>query len=195
MLKRCSRCRELKELSKFYKDRSCRDGHHYACKKCHKAYGDHSEQKTQERLLILSEYNKKYYKGKTKQKRKDNKHGNNVFEFDGLLGCSAIGRFYERIALNLFKDSVDVSGKNFLSPYDILINGYRVDVKMKNVNKSRNCWTFVQKKNKKDKVDAYLLFCCNNYKIVKIFLLPSSDSSFYLSLNYLDKYKDFEIPF
>jgi len=38
MTKKCSHCKEYKELAEFHKNKSKKDGHQHACKECRKIY-------------------------------------------------------------------------------------------------------------------------------------------------------------
>ena len=52
--KRCSKCKKIKEISKFYRNRTIKDGHSSQCKNCsRKWYLDNSER--------IREYKRKYY--------------------------------------------------------------------------------------------------------------------------------------
>lgn len=48
MLQICSKCREVKELSEYYKNKNMSLGRNYYCKSCHKAYCQARAKKYQE---------------------------------------------------------------------------------------------------------------------------------------------------
>jgi len=54
MKKKCSKCKEIKSLDKFYKNRKHPDGLHYECKTCHRKYFIENKDK-------IKEYKKQYY--------------------------------------------------------------------------------------------------------------------------------------
>jgi len=65
--KRCSKCKEVKPVSEFYKDRSRPDGYMYSCKACRKVrYAEYREEHREEIAAQRKEYdaayNKEYYK-------------------------------------------------------------------------------------------------------------------------------------
>ena len=45
VVKKCSKCKEVKDVSMFWKNRSCNDGYHWHCKKCAKILKDESNSK------------------------------------------------------------------------------------------------------------------------------------------------------
>ena len=49
-MKRCSRCKEEKPLSEFYRNKNAKDGHTAACKNCNKAYSKRYYQENKETL-------------------------------------------------------------------------------------------------------------------------------------------------
>lgn len=64
-MKKCSRCKEVKELSEFYRDKARKGGRTSHCKSCQKQYeADNKDKKrlyNQARREIKAEYNKQYY--------------------------------------------------------------------------------------------------------------------------------------
>jgi len=61
-MRTCNTCNKEKSLDSFYKDKTCKDGHHKKCKICHKSY-------------IKKHYleNKDYYQNYKKQYNEENK--------------------------------------------------------------------------------------------------------------------------
>ena len=80
-MKVCSKCKEDKELSECYKDKSKKGGHISNCKCCRKKYRDDNKDKMKEYFLNnkekLKEYNKKYH---TENKEKNNERCKNYYE-------------------------------------------------------------------------------------------------------------------
>ena len=81
MDKQCSRCKELKAFSDFFKDKSKKDGHQYACKVCMNNKERMKEKYLKHREKNLAYAKKKYYedielsrlKGRLDYKRKKEK--------------------------------------------------------------------------------------------------------------------------
>jgi len=74
--KRCSKCKQLKPFSRFYKDNRAKDGHCVSCKACHKDYNKSEKGKAKAKRSnqsIKTKAAKKRYaqteKGKTAQLR------------------------------------------------------------------------------------------------------------------------------
>jgi len=81
--KRCSRCKEIKSLSEFHRDKSQKDGLKSYCKSCHKAYNQSERNKAYQKSYAQSPEGKiahKRYaqskKGKTRQNRFFARHPN-----------------------------------------------------------------------------------------------------------------------
>lgn len=89
-MKRCTKCNEIKGLSEFYKDKSCRDGRYVWCKECAKEYhrnrririaervekankrsNDRVDSKASNPVDLVRERKKKYYKEYQEKNRKE----------------------------------------------------------------------------------------------------------------------------
>jgi len=53
--KRCSHCKEIKELSEFHKNKNTKDKHHLCCKSCRRDY-------SQQHKIHIARYGQKWYK-------------------------------------------------------------------------------------------------------------------------------------
>ena len=78
-MKECTKCKEIKSIEEFYKDKNCKDGHQSLCKGCfneiYKIWRKKYPEKIKEWYKTHFEYNKKYYKNnsdKWKRFRKNN---------------------------------------------------------------------------------------------------------------------------
>lgn len=159
--KYCSKCKKTLETKNFYKNRSTKDGLGSWCIKC---------------LLPLHLKQRNEIKAKVRAR--------------GFKGKCEIGRKYELIALNILPGSIDVSGKSFKSPYDILWNGKKIDVKMRNFNKN-NKWQFWSRNTTNS--DYYLLFCCVSGNVEKIIMLPQKYFINGLAIGKLSKYDRYKL--
>lgn len=58
--KRCSKCKQNKPVSEFYRNRARKDGHLEQCKSCRKVY-DKQFNRTEHRQAYLKKYYKEYF--------------------------------------------------------------------------------------------------------------------------------------
>ena len=107
-------------------------------------------------------------------------------------GTTGLGRKYEKLALKILKGAVDCNKISINGKWDIEWNGYKIDVKMRNLNK-RNSWGFTTKPN--PRADYYLLFCVRNDEIVKILFVPKSIFKTSLNVKNNSKYDKYRLFF
>lgn len=71
LLKQCTKCKQEKQLSEFYKDKSKKSGYSSYCKACQKVYDD-SRKNDEERNKRKREQRKQYYKNNKEKEDKRN---------------------------------------------------------------------------------------------------------------------------
>ena len=135
MMKRCSKCGELKELTDFYKAKTEKDGHRCECVDCSKKSG-------------------KEYRSRRKEYLKNFQNK----ESSCYLGVNVA----ERLCSHLFKDVIRMPNNN--PGFDIICNqDKKIDVKsacIKMHQKKYPHWSFHIKKN--TTADYFMLLAFNN---------------------------------
>lgn len=105
--KRCSKCKQEKSLSEFYKKKSTKDGFHYQCKKCHNQGVKKSFSKKPieiQRKIYRRDAQKRRekYPEKERERRRNYKHNNpdiiKKYSKDSVLNCK---KFYIKNLIRL----------------------------------------------------------------------------------------------
>lgn len=114
-LKQCTKCGELKPLSEFYKNKTCKGGYDHRCKSCIKnAITKHREQEPAEVKAIQRQY---YIDNKDRiaELRRAVAYGITADEYNNLFiaqnGCCAIcGRHQQEFKKKLAVDHDHITG-------------------------------------------------------------------------------------
>ena len=72
-MKKCSKCKEIKNFEEFGKNKSRKDGFHHQCKSCQKKYYEENKEQVKKRQKKHREENKELIKERAKKWREDNK--------------------------------------------------------------------------------------------------------------------------
>lgn len=70
--KKCTKCKEIKHINMFNKDRSTKDGLRYTCKYCDKQYHNNNKNILKKKRIEYCKNNKEHIRNKTKIYRKNN---------------------------------------------------------------------------------------------------------------------------
>lgn len=96
-------------------------------------------------------------------------NGNTKLNYDLLDDCGK-GRKFEKLALSVLPGAIDSNTDGFNKrKWDLVWNGYKVDVKMQNIY--RKSWRFTVKN--RSVVDYFLFFGCIKDKPIFTYLVPS----------------------
>lgn len=91
----------------------------------------------------------------------------------GLALEVGVGRYGERISLEILKDSKDMAGQKVNFPYDISWNGLKIDVKTSRLRKRKNRKNHYSFSTKNQSCDYYLLIALDKSDLpIKIWLVP-----------------------
>jgi len=91
---------------------------------------------------------------------------------DTNLSSCALGLSFEKKAMELLKGAIHENAEQeSKKPWDIVWNGKKIDVKVRNKHKQQKGWGAVVKNQ--SEVDYYLVFCLLSEKIDRIYLIPS----------------------
>lgn len=118
----------------------------------------------------------------------------NIQYEDFKEGRSKQGRKYELEALKLLKGSIDCNVNSFKGKYDIIWNGFNIDVKSRNIFNNK-FWPFSGRGYVE--VDYYLLFCLKDGNIHSTYLIPRDvyRMGITISISEKCKYKKYIISF
>lgn len=155
--KKCSKCREVKPLGEFHKNKSKKDGRGTECKRCSNKYSKKYGQEHQEEG---KEYHKEYYKEHKNEIRK-RKGIESMYENKNCTNYLGIV-IAERLCRHLFKE-VKVMPNNNIG-FDIICNkGKKIDVKSGCITLSKGKyprWIFNIKQN--TTADFFILVAFDN---------------------------------
>ena len=108
-MKRCSRCREIKPLSEFNKNKSKKSGYHYTCKNCMHIYQKRWAEKNKERI---KNKNRLWYE-KNKEKAKIFSKAYNEEHKEEIRAYRQSEEYRERAKNRNRKRRLSTNGKTF----------------------------------------------------------------------------------
>ena len=76
-MKKCSKCKEIKNFEEFSKNKNCKDGFEYQCKGCKKKYYEENKEQIKVLQKKYNERNKERIRGYRKKHLKENKEQRN----------------------------------------------------------------------------------------------------------------------
>jgi hypothetical protein len=115
-------------------------------------------------------------------------------EDGGLVGMCGKGRRYELLALRLLEGSTDSNAESFRGGWDIIWNGKKIDVKVRNLSGRKAGFCFSKTRN--CSADLFLLFCLVDSEISKVLLVPDTVFTHTLGIGVgKSKYDIYKIPF
>jgi len=103
--KTCTRCKQIKEVSEYYKDKSKNDGLKTQCKLCCSEYNKNYKKENRERI---SEYNKKYEK-ENRERRNEYRVAYNSIEKNRIAHAMR-SRLYKALKSKKDERTIDLVG-------------------------------------------------------------------------------------